>query len=507
MNSKQSIYKIKSYILNLPYYFRCFSSKTLDIIEKFLSNDYVKTAIVLLLVGFLSYQFSKRIAIGHLRTVIVFSLFFLLAAASISLKSGIMALIIYLPFMAFIRRYIYVYGRYVAMDPILIISDIITIFMFSYLVIFKGKDLYKFFRENKLVKFATVLLFIFILQMFNPRQGSILVGIGGAKFYIIPFLWFYFGLFIDKRFVRKLFFTIVVIGFITALYGLKQTFLGFTSFENYWIKYGGYSALHLFRIIRSFSTFASAGEYAHYLVMSGIICFAFFLKSKQKIITLVALIVILTALFISAVRSAIFAFVFSSIILIGFLVRDKRKGFLLVLVLCLFLIIFISKVGFVPGVDEYDSLSVTSHHALRGITNPMGEGSLKFRFYSWFYVFPKQMIKNPFGYGIGSISLAGWKFGGRLQAVENFILDIYLATGIIGGTIFLILLFILFKKSIGLISKTKELFLPLIVICLCFILFFLGAISEYSIGPIGWLLIGSVAKLIYDTQNRQNNPI
>ncbi|MCK4233398.1 O-antigen ligase family protein [candidate division WOR-3 bacterium] len=500
MNSKQSIYKIKSYILNLQYYFRCFSSKTLDIIGKFLSNDYVKTAIVLLLIVFLSYTFSKRIAFGHLRTVIVISLFFLLAAASISLKSGISALIIFLPFMAFIRRYIYVYSRYVPMDPILIISDIITIWLFGYLVIFKGKEIYKLFRENKLVKFTTILLFIFILQMFNPRQGNILVGIGGAKYYIIPFLWFYFGLFIDKRFVRKLFFTIVVIGFITALYGLKQTFLGFTPFESYWIEQGGFSSLHLFNIIRSFSTFSSPSEYSRYLLISSILGVGLMISHRKNYVVSLMLLVILFALFVSAVRSTIFFFLIAIVSLVSILVmrRNVKLGFLFALFLIIFLIALIANISIVPDVNKYSPISVVTHHSMRGITEPLSEDSFQFRLYLWTKVFPRELISNPFGYGLGILTIAAGKFGGyRITGTDNFLLDTFLSTGIIGGILLLTILFIMFKRTLYIINKKKDIFIGTILIV---VLAYLTNSSpgEYACITLIWLFCGIVTKEIVE---------
>ncbi len=494
MKTKNSEVRIENRRFNLPFLVQLFSSKVSEVIYKVFSKDYVKTIIVLLLVIFVSYHFGKRIALEHLRTVIIFSIFFLLAAASINFKSGITALIIYLPFMAFIRRYIYVYGRYVAIDPILIISDVITLWMFGYLILFKGKEIYKLFRENKLVRFATILLFVFVLQIFNPKQGSILVGIGGAKYYIIPFLWFYLGLFVDVKFIRKLLILIILIGVVTALYGLKQTFLGFTPFEEYWIQWGGYSSLHLLRIIRSFSTFASAGEYAHYLTISGIICFAFFLKSRQKITFLVALAIILSALFIAAVRSAIFTFVFSSIILVGFLVKDKKKGVLVSIVLLLLVLLFISKAGFTPEVNEYSSLSVTSYHAVRGVINPMEESSFKTRLWVWAVGFPRTFVKNPFGYGLGASTLAAWKFGSNLMATENLFLDIILSTGIIGAVLFVIVLINVFSYSLILIKENTKNMLGILGITVPLSFLLIGSSSEYTIFPVIWLLWGVIAK-------------
>lgn len=498
MHSKNSIAIIKTYFLNLLYFIRFFSSKILDIILKILSKDYIKTAIVLLLIVFLSYQFSKRIASGHLRTVILFSLFFLLAASSTSLKSGITALIIFLPFMAFIRRYIYVYSRYVSFDPILIIPDIITIWLFGYLIIFKGKEIYKLFRENRLVRLTTILLFIFILQMFNPRQGNILVGIGGAKFYIIPLLWFYIALFLDKKFIRKLLFIIVLIGFITGLYGLKQTFFGFTSFERYWIQWGGISSLHLFNIIRSFSTFSSVSEYSRYLLIAAVLGFGFIIRQRKNFMVGLMLLIILFSLFTSAVRSTIILCVLASILVfsLSLMRKNVKLGFLFALFLIFFLIALITNVSIIPDVDKYSSISVTTHHSMRGLTEPLAESSFQFRLYLWTKIFPRQLISNPFGYGLGILTIAAGKFGGsRLTATDNLLLDTFLSTGVIGGILLVTLLFIMFKKTIHILSENKDILVVTIVII---ILAYLANSSsgEYSCITLIWFFIGVVTKEI-----------
>lgn len=468
-------------------------------------REYVKTILLSLLIIFISYQLGKRIALGHIRTIIVFMIFLLLIAASANIRTGLIAIIAYLPFMAFIRRYIYLYGRYVAFDPILVISDVVTIWIFGYLILFRGKEIYRMYKESSFVKIATILLFIFILQVFNPLQGSILVGIGGAKFLIIPFLWFYFGLFIDKKFVNKLLYVIVILGTIAAIYGLKQTFFGFTSFENYWIEYGGYSALHLYRIIRSFSTFSSAGEYAHFLTISGIICLCLLLKSRRNIILLIGLLIMLSALFIAAVRSAIVIFIFSGILIVGFLVKNRRKGILIFAILSVLVIVFISRSEFEPTVNISDPLSVTTHHAVRGITNPLGESSFQSRFNSWFIVFPKLIISNPMGYGIGSISLAGWKFGGIQKVVENPLLDIFLGIGVIGGICFIILLILFYARCFQLIKQDESILFPIIGISISPVYFILGAFGEYSTAPIVWFIFGFIAKLYNNAAFERKN--
>src|SRR5262249_19578562 len=50
-----------------------------------------------------------------------------------------------------------------------------------------------------------------------------------------------------------------------AVYGLSQTFVGFHSWDESWIKNQGYAALSVGGVIRAFGTFSSASEYASFV--------------------------------------------------------------------------------------------------------------------------------------------------------------------------------------------------------------------------------------------------
>ena len=67
----------------------------------------------------------------------------------------------------------------------------------------------------------------------------------------------------------------------------------------------------------------------------------------------------------------------------------------------------------------------------------------------WTVNFPKTFIKNPFGYGLGTSTLAAWKFGSRLMTTGNFFFDIVLSTGIAGSVFFIVVLFYVFTYSIS----------------------------------------------------------
>jgi len=166
-----------------------------------------------------------------------------LGIASLKIENGIMAIFIYLPFMAFIRRFIYSFSSYISIDPILIVCDMLIVLMFSYLIICEKSRISSFYTNNRLVKASFLLLLLFSLQIFNPLQGNLMIGLAGAKFYIVPLLWLFIGLFVSKKFIEKILYLVVIIGFITALYGLRQNFLGFTSLRS--IGWSTHGSLHL----------------------------------------------------------------------------------------------------------------------------------------------------------------------------------------------------------------------------------------------------------------------
>ena len=90
------------------------------------------------------------------------------------------------------------------------------------------------FTETPLAKLVSILALFYFLQIFNPLQGGLSVGLSGALFILVPVSWFYFGQAIKPEFVRTALRLIVVIGLITSLYGLYQLAYGFPTLNKTW---------------------------------------------------------------------------------------------------------------------------------------------------------------------------------------------------------------------------------------------------------------------------------
>ena len=123
------------------------------------------------------------------------------------------------------------------------------------------------------------------LAIFNPRQGSILVGITGWIAYVIPFMFIYLGSKISNVEFDKILNTLKILGLLICTYGFSQVIFGYNSWDQQWfdsVTLSGEYSVVAYGTNRPFGTFSSIGEYAQGIGMvAGIVCFQY-LNSKIK---------------------------------------------------------------------------------------------------------------------------------------------------------------------------------------------------------------------------------
>jgi hypothetical protein len=101
---------------------------------------------------------------------------------------GFSILAAFLPFLGLIRRELIPSIGYQSNEPLTLIGAAVGTILFIRIASNRWITL-----KNFTVKIAIALLAVMIVQIFNPNQGGILVGLGGALFYIGPLLWFFVG--------------------------------------------------------------------------------------------------------------------------------------------------------------------------------------------------------------------------------------------------------------------------------------------------------------------------
>src|SRR5205823_6330019 len=112
-------------------------------------------------------------------------------------------------------------------DPVLLVGPAVALLLFA-LALVKGR----LSRDSKLSRWVAVLMVIMVLQIFNPLQGGLAVGLAGALFYLVPLLWFWIGQSWGSAiFTEKVLFRVVIpVAVAGSLLGLYQAFFGLLSY-------------------------------------------------------------------------------------------------------------------------------------------------------------------------------------------------------------------------------------------------------------------------------------
>src|SRR6266550_7686264 len=191
----------------------------------------------------------------------------------VSLEAGLFAMMLFEPLRGFLRRAQYLFLPYSQTDPIHVVTPLVTLLAFAMLL---QRHKLRIFRETPLAAPVSILGLIYFLEIFNPLQGGIAVGLSGALFMLVPVVWFYFGQTIKPAFLETALRVMVVLGVLTSLYGLYQLAFGFPSFEQYWIDNTEfYNSISVGNVKRALATYSSAEEWGRYIEIGALIALGF----------------------------------------------------------------------------------------------------------------------------------------------------------------------------------------------------------------------------------------
>ena len=195
-----------------------------------------------------------------------------------SLEAGMLAILLFEPLRGFLRRAQFIFVEYTTNDPIHLVTPLITILAFT-ILLWQRRE--KLFIAQPLGVPVTMLGLVFGLQIFNPFQGGLFVGLSGAMFILLPMAWFYFGQAMNSHFMTTVMRLIVVMGLICSLHGVYQLVVGFPSFEQYWIAHTDhYESIQVGHVQRALATFNSAEEWGRYVQYGALMAFGFAVGAK-----------------------------------------------------------------------------------------------------------------------------------------------------------------------------------------------------------------------------------
>jgi len=442
----------------------------------------------------------------------------MLAALAVSLEAALTAMILFEPFRGLLRRAQYLIVPYSESEPIHLVTPIVSLFVFA-LLLLRGK--LEIFRATPLAVWTSVLATICFLQIFNPMQGGVSVGLVGAMFYLVPMAWFYFGQAANADFVPRMLRLIVVLAIISSLYGVYQLLIGYPHFEQVWLdNTDKYASIRVYNIQRALATFSSSEEWGRYIQIGCIVALGLGLSRSEggkRLLWFGAAAALISLLTLTGQRTSIFGLILGLAILFLTGVRDLRG---VVTRATLMLVPFVLVLALTDPLSEDDgfssdnSISTMMTHTSKGLVDPASEGSLKVRLETWTELVTETLPSNPLGTGLGSTTLGATR--SQLNddsAIDNHFLSLAVSAGIPAA---LLLLWILIRTLILCFrawrdskSGTKEADLWRIILALnaTFVLnnFFGTSFTIYSIAPIGWLIIGWVSAACSGTEN--SNPV
>ena len=445
-----------------------------------------------------------------LRTWVMTALVWLMAMPLfVSLEAGLIGMMLFEPLRGIIRRAQYLFVDYADQDPIHVLTPIVTVF--AVVQVMRSQRLTIFFA-TPMARTVSLLGLIYFVEIFNPLQGGLFLGLAGALFMLVPVAWFYFGQSVDEKFMRVALRLMIFMGIATSVYGVYQLLMGYPAFEQYWIDHtDNYVAINVGHIRRALATFSSAEEWGRYAQFGAIAALGFALGAKRFAHRCgwgVCGLVLLGAVILTGQRTAIFGLMtgFGWLILLGARSVPKMIMRFGILILPIVLVaVFVAP----PSEDdmwrknESETVGTLVSHAQRGTMKPADEESFQVRLENWGHLLTSVIPYRPLGAGLGAGSLGELRFqtDSDLPPIDSFILVVAIACGIPGALLFCWIL----GRSAWLATRNARhdlddesvtlrrivaALMPALILNSVFGLTF----TLYAVAPLAWLLIGWIAR-------------
>ena len=370
---------------------------------------------------------------GKGREVIALAVAFpLIALAAVQIRAAIVVVIVYLVLLGDIRRLLIPLVGWAGLDPLLLLGTGLAIAICCYALAQGELKL-----DTRLAQWTVALMAVMVAQMFNPKQGGLVVGVAGVIFLMAPLFWFWVGrTYATERFMRVLLFRVLTpLGIAALIIGFIQVFYGYFPYQMLWYETTGYLGLgNVETGLAPISFFASGTEHGSFLITVGIALWAaFLLRSKTAILLVLP---VLFGVLLTGSRGPVVKLLGMSVVLWALMGQSKATWvprFAFALLVCV--------VGFVWSLSSVGSLGLSSAAQSKferqsQLLEEKGEastlnvhGTLLLNGYI-------SALREPLGLGLGATSKAAAKFGGTGHGTETDFGDVMVATGFVGGMIY-----------------------------------------------------------------------
>lgn len=426
------------------------------------------------------YRFAIAVTVGLL----------LIAFSVVSIRVGIVSTLVFLVFMGDIRRMLIPSVGWSGEDPLLLIGPMFAVIVFAYAWSARAVKI-----NTAMAGWVLGLMAVMMLQMLNPKQGGLIVGVAGALFYLVPLLWYWIGrTYATRGFINQvLFYVILPLAFVSAALGLYQAFFGLLPYQEIWADMVGPGVLGSEGIEKPFSFFASPTEYDNFLLSALAILIAALVHRRQHG-TLFLIIPLFISILLGGSRGPVAKLLVTGAGLWAVVGATPTKwilrGMLALLIGIGGLTWSLSSMGDIQARNE--RIEFRLERQQKGLMGSTGEHSSA-RNHLWMMANGFiQGIKNPLGLGLGATTEAGAKYGGIGASTEVDMSDVFLSTGVVGGLIYLIIVYLIIRSAFQFWVRSRSLLALAIAGVLAINIFLWLRGGQYAVSPLVWFFIGAL---------------
>ena len=439
---------------------------------------------------------ALAIGVGEARLAVSgVALFLLLAMSMVDIRLSILGLFTLLALLGDVRRLLIPLVGWSGADPILMVAPVFTVLLLGYAIIAKQISL-RSTLSRLILGFSAIL----VLQIFNPNQGTLAVGVVGALLVLVPTFWFWIGqAFGSERFLKTFFFSMVIPLSVVALtMGFVQLTYGYLPYQLEWYRVAGYTALgDTESTLRPISIFPNITEYLLFVSIAVVALFAALLhrssSTKLKQLALFLVPIGIAGLLLSGSRGPLVMTI--TVMVLMWAVKGRSvatwgprlaiAGLLAVM-------------GFMWSLDQVSTLGgserVQANLARQEQLIETGGTANIHANLAWVGIY-HGLVKEPFGMGIGSITLAVDKFGGTGFNSEKDLTNMFIATGAFGGIMYLIVVGTVAFTAVRYWVQSRSLMALIILGVLAATGLAWLVPGHYVITPLVWFVIGVLDRL------------